>query len=346
MNQSGFFDLQERYQSLSACGDPLEVLAAKIPWERFRPTLKRALEKQRRKEPRKSEAGRKPYDAVLMFKIMVLQSLYNLSDHQAEFQIKDRLSFMRFLNLSLPQSVPDEKTIWLFREMLTKAGAMEKLFERFNRYLEQEGYSAKKGQIVDASIVEVPRQRNTRDENEKIKQDETPSEWENQLAKKRQKDTNARWTKKHGKDFFGYKNHINVDVKHKLIRKYAVTPAPTHDSRAMDDLLDKKNSGRSIWGDSAYRSEEIDLTLKARKLTNRIHYKGYRNHPLSEHKKSLNRARSRIRARVEHVFGFQSNTMRAGQIRCIGLARAAPKIALANLVYNMMRYLQLSRSTA
>jgi len=346
MIQPGFFDLQARYESLSACGDPLEVLAEKIPWERFRPTLERVLAEQRLAAKRKSDAGRKPYDAVVMFKTLVLQSLYNLSDHQAEFQIKDRLSFMRFVGLSLPQSVPDEKTIWLFREMLTKAGAMEKLFDRFDRYLEREGYTAKQGQIVDASIVEVPRQRNTREENETIKRGETPSEWEKQPAKRRQKDTDARWTKKHGENTFGYKNHLNVDVKYKLIRKGTVTPASMHDSQVTGKLLDPKNSGRSVWGDSAYRSEKIDRLLKRRKLTNRIHYKGYRDHPLSEHRQALNRARSRVRARVEHVFGFQHNTMKAGLIRCIGLARAGPKIALANLVYNMMRFTQLCRSTA
>ena len=160
--------------------------------------------------------------------------------------IRDRLSFMRFLGLGLGDRVPDEKTIWLFKDQLAKGKVTEKLFARFDGYLIQKGFAAKKGQIMDAAIVEVPRQRNTRQENQKIKSGEVPA-WEEN--KQRQKDIDARWTKKNAVSYFGYKNHVSTDVKHKLVRKWAVTPASVHDSQAFGQLLDKNNSGKGVWAD-------------------------------------------------------------------------------------------------
>lgn len=185
-----------------------------------------------------------------MFKVMILQSLYNLSDDQVEFQVRDRLSFMRFLGLSLSDTVPDAKTVWLFREQLTEANLIKKLFTQFDEFLRKNGFSAQKGQIVDASIIAAPRQRNSRDENHEIKNGNIPQDWTQN--KKRQKDTDARWIKKNGKDHFGYKNHIDVDVENKLIRDYEVTPASVHDSKVFEQLLDENNSSRDVWADSAY----------------------------------------------------------------------------------------------
>jgi len=197
MSQPGFFDLAERYEELSAAGDPLVKLDEIIPWDKFRSTLNRAF-----KKARKSNAGRPPYDYVLMFKMLVLQSLYNISDHQVEFQVRDRLSFMRFLGLSLEANVPDEKTVWAFREQLVKSKAIDKLFAKFDRYLNEIGYKAECGSIVDASIVEVPRQRNSRDSNKKIKEGETPEHWKDNPHKLRQKDVEARWTRKGDKTYY------------------------------------------------------------------------------------------------------------------------------------------------
>ena len=115
--------------------------------------------------------------------------LYNLSDDQVEYQLRDRLSFMRFLGLGLEDKVPDAKTVWLYREQLAQAGVIETLFEDFDGYLEQQGYLAMGGQIIDASIVPVPKQRNSGDDNARIKEGETPEGWENQPAKRSQKDT-------------------------------------------------------------------------------------------------------------------------------------------------------------
>ncbi len=247
MNNTGLFDWQTRFEQLDNGGDPLVKLNEIVDWEQFRSSLETIRDRER-----KSNAGRKPFDSVIMFKIMILQSLYNLSDDQVEFQIRDRLSFMRFLGFSISDTVPDAKTIWLFREQLTEAKLIKKLFCEFDAFLDKNGFSAKKGQIVDASIVSAPKQRNSRKDNKDIKNGNIPDDWPEN--KKRQKDTDARWINKNGENRFGYKNHIDIDVEHKLIRDYEVTPASVHDSNVFEQLLDHNNSSRDVLADSAYGS--------------------------------------------------------------------------------------------
>ena len=190
--QPGFFDVDERYAALSAAGDPLERLSAVVDFEIFRPVLEAALRRSDR-----SRGGRPPYDAVLMFRILVLQALYSLSDEQAEFQLRDRLSFMRFVGLGLHQAVPDAKTIWLYREQLKQAGAIDGLFRRFDEVLAEQGYLAMGGQIIDATLISAPRQKLTIEEKATIRQGGTPTDWSR--AKRAQKDRDARWTLKRGK---------------------------------------------------------------------------------------------------------------------------------------------------
>ena len=202
-------------------------------------------------------------------------------------------------------------------------------------------YSSQGGQIVDASIVPVPIQRNGRDENAEIKAGKTPEDWQNKPAKLAQKDVDARWTKKRGRSYFGYKNHINVDRTHKLIRRYAVTDASVHDSQVLDDVLDSANTSSDVWADSAYRSKETESKLADKGLKSRIHRKASRARPLTEREKRGNKTRSRVRSRVEHIFGDQQNAMGGNLVRTIGLARAKTKIGLKNLAYNMRRMVQL-----
>ena len=224
MGQLGFFDLSRRYDGLGKKNDPLVAIAAMVPFETFRENLKAALIAgglRTKDAERKSAAGRKPWDEVLIFKALVLQALYNLSDDQTEYQLRDRLSFMRFLGHGLEDAVPDAKTLWLYREAMTKAGVIEELFDMFDAFLKEKGYLAMGGQIIDATIVTAPKQHNRREENETIKAGETPQEWKDEPNKNRQEDKDARWTKKHGRPYFGYKNHVNVDRRHKLIRRYA-----------------------------------------------------------------------------------------------------------------------------
>lgn len=335
---NSLFDLQIRLDRIDKNSDPLVTLDEMIDWELFRPALQTLRDK-----PRKSNAGAKGYDVVLMFKALILQSLYNLSDEQLEYQILDRLSFSRFLGIDLGGKVPDFTTIWLFRESLATSGLERELFDRFDGYLRSSGFSARKGQIVDASIVQTPRQRNTRQENQQIKDgraDTVRNEWSK--AKNAQKDTDARWTKKNGKSFFGYKNHVQADVKHKLIRDYDVTAAHVHDSQVFASLLDASNTSADVWADSAYRSEESIETLAALGYREHLQRKGHRGRPLSQREKKGNRTRSAVRSRVEHIFGVQTMKMGTTIIRCIGQIRARCKIGLRNLAYNLDRYAMLT----
>lgn len=341
MGQMGFFDLSNRYAGLDAKADPLVKLNAMVPWEDFRPRLEAVW--RRPPGERKSKAGRKPWDAVVIFKAIVLCELYNLSDEQFEYQLRDRLSFMRFLGLGLEDRVPDATTVWLYREQLVQAEVVDELFDAFDAHLKAQGWLAMGGQMIDASIVPVPKQRNGRDENAAIKAGETPKGWDDKPARRRQKDTDARWTKKHGKSHYGYKNHVNVDRRHKLIRRYKVTDAAVHDSQVLDDVLDGDNTASEVWADSAYRSAEIEAKLRERGLKSRIHRKAQRNRPLRKREQQGNRTRSKVRARVEHVFGAQVNDMGGTLVRSIGIARAKARIGLKNLAYNMRRAVQLER---
>lgn len=319
-------------------GDPLPRLDSIVDWNAFKPLLKVIHQKQR-----KSKAGRKPYDTILMFKILVLQSLYNLSDDQTEYQIRDRLSFQRFLGLSPEDNVPDAKTQWVFREQVARHGLTEKLFDAFDQQLWYAGFFPKGGQIIDASLVNVPKNRNKRDENKQIKEGKTPEGWDDQPNMKRQKDLDARWTKKHGKSHYGYKNHINIDKENKLIRRYGVTTASVHDSQVFDELMDEENSGRSVWADSAYRSKERKKQLQEQGRISRIQHKGHKHKALTKREQKSNRSRSKARARVEHVFGVQRMTQGSILVRTIGMVRAAVKIGMMNLTYNMRRLEYLLR---
>src|SRR6185312_15023622 len=185
--QPGFFDAAERLHALSAAGDPLERLKAVVDFELFRPELEAALDRADR-----SRGGRPPYDAVLMFRVLVLQTLYTLSDDQTEYQLRDRLSFMRFAGLALHDAVPDAKTIWLFREQLTKADTLQRAFERFDAMLRERGYLAMGGQIVDATVIEARRPRLNAEEKATVRGGGTPSGWSK--ARTRQIDREGRWT--------------------------------------------------------------------------------------------------------------------------------------------------------
>lgn len=326
--QSSFFDLSERHGLLEQLGDPLPKIDEVVDWEAFRPTLELIRVK---KDPRKG--GRPPLDVVLMFKALLLQQLYNLSDDQTEYQIRDRYSFSRFLHLDPEAGVPDAKTIWFYREQLKHHGLLDDLFNELSSQIDAAGYVARRGQIVDAAIMETPRQRNPREENEQIKKGEVPEDWSDN--KRRQKDTQARWTRKANKTYFGYKNHINVDVKHKVIRRFAVSDAALNDRRLLEDVLDENNTSRALWADANYRSRDQEASLKKQGYRSHIQRQGQAKKPLNERQKAANHKRSKTRIRVEHIFAQQSWNGRT--VRTIGLERASFKIGMMNLAYNMQR---------
>ena len=339
MPQPGFFDLDDRYRKLDE-KDPLIHLDKLIFWDAFRPTLAEI-----RKKDRKSNAGRKAYDELLMFKVLILQHLYNVSDDQIEYQIRDRYSFCRFLGLSPSDTIPDAKTVWLFRERLVKANLMKRLFFTFDVQLEEHGFKARKGQIVDASFVDVPKQRNTKEENEQIKQGERPKRFEENSNVGAQKDTDARWAKKNKETHFGYKDHIVIDNANKLIRHYAVSSADVHDSNHFEALL-TDNTSADVWADSAYRSEAHEENLQQLGYRSQVHKKGQRNKPLTDREKPSNTRKSNVSARVEHVFGSMTNEQGGLYFRVIGLDRNALKIGMMNVVYNMRRFVTLCKRGA
>lgn len=336
MGQQGFWDVEAREQKLEQKRDILNQLNQLVSWDTFRPILRCIHEK-----PRKSKAGRKSTDMLLLFKMLVLQKLYNISDEELEYQVNDRLSFMQFLGLGIEDTVPDATTVWLFREQLQQHGLVEALFEQFGQYLQGAGYAAKDGQIVDATLIPVPKQRNTREENQTLKQSEVPVEWPSNPHKFAQKDVDARWTKKHGMSYYGYKNHISSDVSFKFIRRYTVTDASVHDSQVLGELLDADNRDDGLWADSAYLSGLIVDVLKLMGFEPHINERAYRNRPLTEEQKAANRERSKTRARVEHVFGDFVTSMGGKALCSIGLARAQTQLGLKNLVYNLKRFVFL-----
>lgn len=337
--EKGLFDEQFNIDRLSIIGNPLEKISNVIDFEFFR----KSLESRLLNTEKKNNAGAKPFDVVMMFKIMILQRYYGLGDQQVEYQIIDRLSFKKFLGLESGDKVPDEKTVWLFREKLTNSGVIEVLFSQFVGFLEDKNLIFNEGKLVDASFTVAPRQRNSREENVKIKKGEGQSLWNDQPNKKKHKDIDARWTKKNGETFFGYKNHAKVDSKSKFINKYLVTDASVHDSQALDDLLDKSDKGQPLFADSAYTGDKQKKIIRKYKLKNKVHEKGYRGKPLTERQKANNKIKSKTRVRVEHVFGFMEQSMNGLSIKCVGKVRATGIIGLINLTYNLFRFEQVQR---
>lgn len=335
--QIGFWDESLRLEKLSELGDSLERLNNAINWEIFRPTLNGVFKKQA-----KGAGGRPPYDYLLLFKVLVLQRIYNLSDDQAEYQINDRMSFMRFLGLHLGDRVPDAKTIWLYRDTLTKANIIRELFNVFNKQLEEANLITRTGTIVDATFVEAPRQRNRKDERDDIKQGKIPEEWQKPENKNklRQKDVNATWTRKGGQTYYGYKDHIKADADSKLVTDYAVTTASTHDSQPMPGMINSKDN--VIYADSAYWGKVVAGKLP-KDIINMIHERGTKVQPLTEEQRENNKKKSKVRCRIEHIFGFMTNSMHGITVRSIGIERAAFNIGLSNLIYNLCRFEFLNR---
>ena len=355
VRQPGFFDVEERLRELSAKGDDLERIAVLVDFTMFRAELEQAV-------PRAdgTKGGRPAFEHVLMFKILLLQAMHGLSDERCEYLIKDRLSFMRFLGLGLADPVPDANTIWTFREALKRAGAVERLFARFDATLRAAGYLAMGGQIVDATIVAAPKQRNTEAERAAIKAGQVPQGWAEKPAKLRQKDRDARWTVKFSKaksredgapqvdlavPAFGYKNHVAIDRRHGLIRGWTASHAAAHDGARLAEVIDADNTAGDVWADTAYRSAKNEAWLAERGLVSRIHRKKPPGRPMAARTRRANARKSAVRSAVEHVFARQKGPMGL-VVRTIGIARARVKIGLANLAYNLKRFVWLSSRAA
>ena len=317
----------------------LKSLNAFVEWEMFRPTLESALSGNS-----ESPVGRPRYDCILMFKTLVLKKTFNLSFDETENEIRDRISYQKFLNLEKNDNVPDSKTIFSFFQKLTDLGLIDELFSSFNGFLEGENIISHKAAAIDSTMVEVPIQRNHREENKTIKEGNIPEGWLEDTPKAKhklaQKDVDARWTKKHGRSYFGYKDHVKVDLASKLILSYEVTPASVHDSQVCSQLLD--GNDKELYADSAYKGESIESKIPDGIITH-ICNRGYRGHPLTDALKAANHVIAKTRCRIEHVFGYMTESMHGITIRSIGIKRAKCDIGLSNLVYNMHRYCTLMR---
>lgn len=305
----------------------------------FRPAITKVFKKEA-----KGAGGRPPSDYLMMFKVLIIQRIYNLSDDQTEYQINDQMSFMRFLGLGLGDRIPDAKTIWLFRDTLTKANIIRELFDLFNQQLEAAHLITHTGTIVDATFVEAPKQHNRYEETEDIKKGRIPQEWKKpeNIHKLRQKDTDARWTRKGNHSYYGYKDHVKADADSKLITDYTVTAASVHDSQPMPQMIN--TTDKAVYADSAYWGKVVADALPEG-VENHIHERGTKVQPLTQEQQANNRKKSKTRCRIEHIFGFMTGYMHGLTVRSIGFERAEFNIGLTNLIYNLCRYEFLNRST-
>jgi IS5 family transposase len=335
---AGLFDGEAKQAKLARLNDVLVRLKAQVDWAGFRPVVEEAFPVR---DPRKG--GQPPYDRLLLFKMLVLCRLYHLSAEALEYQVNDRRSFQQFLDLEPQHEVPDATTVRLFAKYLMENGTMPKLFAHFHARLALAGLVLNEGKIIDASIVDAPVQRNSRDENQRIKENDIPQDWS--AAKRQQKDVDATWTQKHGKNFFGYKNHVKVDAGSKLIDHYQVTTARVHDSTVVWDLLTEEDHGQDLHGDKAYDNAHTKKGVRLAKMKYRVLKQARRNKPLTAGQKSTNTQRSRTRARIEHVFGAMDKQLGGLNVRCIGLISATFQVGLTNLCYNLLRTLHLLERT-
>jgi IS5 family transposase len=235
VKQIGVFDESKALERLSQLGDKLEWLDSVMDWNLFR----HVLDTMKPDKTGTLKGGRPPFSNVMMFKGIVLQELHGVSDEQLEYQINDRLSWKRFLGLTLSDKAPDRTTFWEFREKLKNSGVYDELFKLFRLKMEELNVITHKGTIVDASFVDVPRQRNTREENKIIKEGGIPEAWETEenVNKLEQKDLDAEWAKKNNEVHYGYKDHVRVDRDSKMIVDYQVTGASVHDIKMFKVLI-------------------------------------------------------------------------------------------------------------
>ena len=323
------FAEHEREDRRSKIGDPLVGLTKHVDFDALAASVDAAAPR-----PSRAKGGRPPYPTVLMTKILVLQQLYNLADDALEYQLLDRRSFLQFLDLTESSSIPDSKTIWLFRDRLAQAGVGHQIFEQVQQQLQKHGYMARCGQIIDASLVQAPVQRNKREEADTVKEGTMPLGWK--PYKRAQKDVDARWTKKHGKNHFGYKLHASVDKRYKLIRKLAVTHAAVADITVFETLLDPANTSRDVYADRGYPTIEREATLKQAGWRVHIQRKGTATKGISATQKQRNRRIATPRARVEHVFGALAQ-MGGKLVRCMGIVRTTFALQLKSASYNLKR---------
>ncbi|MFZ5637090.1 MAG: IS5 family transposase [Pseudomonadota bacterium] len=333
--KTDLFADEHHRQKLDKLGDPLTEIESHIDFAALAAEVDRVAPR-----PVSAQGGRPPYPTETMVRILVLKRLYNLSDEQMEYQLLDRMSYKRFCGLADATNIPDRTTVWTFENRIGEAGA-QALFDGVSAQLLKQGFIARGGQIIDATLVPAPKQHNSRGEQALIEQGAMPAQW--RPAKRRQKDLDATWTKKHGKSHFGYKLSINVDKRYKLIRRLETGTASTHDSRHFAAVLDPSNTSRDVYADRGYPSAAREAWLKENGFRNRIQRKGTRSQPLSDCQQRRNKRIAKTRARVEHAFAAIEQ-MGGKLIRTIGQARASFAMTMMAACYNLKRLVYLRKA--
>lgn len=317
--KTDLFAHEAHHQKLDELGDPLQEIERHVDFATLAARVDESVPR-----PDRTKGGRPPYPTETMVRILVLKRLYNLSDEQMEYQLLDRMSYKRFCGLDDALRVPDRTTIWHFENRVGQAGA-QALFGEMAEQLARKGFIARGGQIIDATLVKAPVQRNSRQENEQVRQGNVPEDWND--AKRRQKDVDAIWTKKNGKTHFGYKLSVNVDGRYKHAK----------------GLLDERNTARVVYADKAYSSQALRAELKDRGLRDGILKRAGKSKALTQRDEQRNRRLSRMRCRVEHVFaGIEQ--MGGKMVRTIGRTRAGFAMTMMALCYNIKRLVCLQRT--
>lgn len=298
---------------------------------------------------RKSKRGRPSLDIVLMLKVIFLQRLMGLSDADMAFAIADRTSVQRFLDLP-PGACISRQVIWRYKQIFGQGQTMELIAQKHLELLTDEGILTDEKEnplLLDSSFVEAPRQRNTREENEKIKDGQSAEQiWagEENKHKRRHKDVDASWTKKNNQTFYGYKMHVLAEAMNKFILYVTTTTAKVHDSQAIGDLLSDKDEGRKLFADSAYCGAPQQEITRSFGVEPEFCVKGRVNHPLTEEEQKENREKSKTRCRIEHIFGYVECTMKGSIVRTIGMKRAHFLSWLTVFCYNVARQETLQRT--
>lgn len=336
MIKLSLFAAEEREAKLNKLGDVLQVLDKYIDFTALASAVDKAVPR-----PSRANGGRPPFPSELMVRVLIVQQMFNLSDEQMEYQLLDRLSFQRFVGLRQSSQIPDRTTIWTFKERLIKADVGNCIFEAVNQQLVKHGYVARGGQMIDASIVPVPIQHVSSDEKAQIKEQAIPSDWSPE--KRRQKDVDATWTKKHGKSFFGFKLSVSTDNRYKIIRKIKISTASAHDTLHLKDVLDESNTSREIYADRGYTDSKREKQLKGSGWRPQIQRKAKKGKNISACQIQRNKRISKTRVRVEHPF---ASLMQMGGklIRSIGLRRATLHLNWKVATYNMRRMCYLEKA--
>lgn len=336
--------------------DPYAELK-RLDFEKWRYDLEAALNEWRKKHGYVgSKAGRPGFDPVFMFTVYIVQTRFGLTDLEMVGEMTSDIRFKSLLGTWHPDDVPSVQTLWTYREMWAESRTLERLFDRHLEEMRQILPDlGEKAVAVDSTMMPVPIPRNTPAENDLIKAGKADELWVDEPNKKRHKDCDSGWTQKGGRRFHGYKLHVVACLIWKIITDFLVSPANMHDSTAFatmalnltdysaninpDGTLPANSS--CVTGDSAYIGEKLQDLCEGRGWNIRACERGTRSKKLSEASKAYNRVVSKVRSRIEHLFGFARMSMRAHKLRCVGMKRAKSALAGLCLVYNICRLMQL-----